>query len=59
MISYITILILTLSFCYRNHKGYSNNGNADAQIENSTREERQAYVLDAWKCLHNCELMEQ
>lgn len=25
------------------------------QIENSTREERQAYVLDAWKCLHNCE----
>ena len=29
------------------------------KIENSTREERQAYVLDAWKCLHNCELMEQ
>ena len=29
------------------------------QIENSTREERQAYVLDAWECLHNCELMEQ
>ena len=26
------------------------------QIENSTREERQAYVLDAWKCLHNCEI---
>lgn len=29
------------------------------QIENSTREERQAYVLDAWKCLHDRELMEQ
>ena len=26
------------------------------KIESSTQEERQAYVLDAWKCLHNCEL---
>ena len=25
-------------------------------IENSTKEERQAYVLDAWKCLHDCEV---
>lgn len=25
------------------------------QIYNSTREERQAYVLEAWKCLHDCE----
>ncbi len=25
-------------------------------IEQSTQEERRAYVLDAWKCLHNCEL---
>ena len=25
------------------------------QIDNSTREERQAYVLEAWKCLHDCE----
>lgn len=25
------------------------------QIEESTREERQAYVLEAWKCLHDCE----
>lgn len=24
-------------------------------IEQSTREERQAFVLDAWKCLHDCE----
>ncbi len=24
-------------------------------IENSTREERLAYVLEAWKCLHDCE----
>ena len=24
-------------------------------IENSTKEERRAYVLDAWKCLHDCE----
>lgn len=25
-------------------------------IEQSTKEERRAYVLDEWKCLHNCEL---
>ena len=25
------------------------------KIECSTIEERQAYVLDAWKCLHDCE----
>ncbi len=25
------------------------------KIEESTREERRAYVLDAWKCLHDCE----
>ena len=25
------------------------------KIDNSTKEERQAYVLDAWKCLHDCE----
>ena len=24
-------------------------------IDNSTREERQAYVIDAWRCLHDCE----
>ena len=24
-------------------------------IEESTKEERRAYVLDAWKCLHDCE----
>ena len=24
-------------------------------IENSTREERLAYVLEAWRCLHDCE----
>ena len=24
-------------------------------IENSSKEERQAYVLEAWKCLHDCE----
>lgn len=24
-------------------------------IENSTKEERRAYVLDAWKCLNDCE----
>lgn len=24
-------------------------------IEHSTREERRAYVVDAWKCLHDCE----
>lgn len=25
-------------------------------INTSTREERQAYVRDAWECMHNCEL---
>lgn len=25
------------------------------RIEQSTREERRAFVLDAWKCLHDCE----
>ncbi len=25
-------------------------------IENSTREERRAYVVEAWWCLHDCEL---
>lgn len=25
-------------------------------IEQSTKEERRAYVLDEWKCLYNCEL---
>lgn len=25
-------------------------------IEHSTMEERRAFVLDAWKCQHNCEL---
>lgn len=25
-------------------------------IETSTREERLAYVRDAWQCMHNCEL---
>lgn len=25
------------------------------RIDNSTREERQAYVIDAWRCLHDCE----
>ena len=25
-------------------------------IESSTREERLEYVLNAWKCLHNCEI---
>ncbi len=24
-------------------------------IEQSTQEARRAYVLDAWKCLHDCE----
>ena len=24
-------------------------------IEDSTREERRAYVLEAWKCLNDCE----
>ena len=25
-------------------------------IETSTRDERQAYVREKWKCMHNCEL---
>ena len=25
------------------------------RIDNSTREERQAYVVNAWRCLHDCE----
>ena len=25
------------------------------KIENSTSEERRAYVAEAWKCLHDCE----
>lgn len=25
------------------------------KIEDSTKDERQAYVLDAWNCLHDCE----
>ena len=25
------------------------------KIETSTQAERQVYVLDAWKCLHDCE----
>ena len=25
------------------------------RIEESTKEERRAYVLDAWKCLNDCE----
>ena len=25
------------------------------QIDNSTREERRQFVLEAWKCLHDCE----
>ena len=25
------------------------------RIDNSTREERQAYVIDALRCLHDCE----
>ena len=25
------------------------------KIESSTKEERQAYVIEAWKCLHDCE----
>lgn len=25
-------------------------------IEQSTWEERQAFVIDAWKCLHDCEM---
>ena len=26
------------------------------KIESSTLEERRAYVLDAWRCLHDCEM---
>lgn len=26
------------------------------KIEQSTKEERRAYVIEAWKCLNNCEL---
>lgn len=26
------------------------------KIEESTKEERRAFVIDAWKCLHDCEL---
>ena len=26
------------------------------RIEQSTKEERRAFVLDAWMCLHDCEL---
>ena len=26
------------------------------KIDNSTKEERLAYVQEAWKCLHNCEI---
>lgn len=25
------------------------------KIDTSTKEERRAYVLEVWKCLHNCE----
>ena len=25
-------------------------------IDKSTKEERQAFVLDQWRCLHNCEI---
>ena len=25
------------------------------RIDTSTHEERQAYVIDAWRCLHDCE----
>ena len=28
-------------------------------IDSSTREDRLDYVLNEWKCLHNCEPMEQ
>ena len=28
-------------------------------IDSSTREKRLDYVLNEWKCLHNCEPMEQ
>lgn len=26
------------------------------KTDNSTKEERRAYVLDAWKCINDCEL---
>ena len=26
------------------------------EIDNSTADERRAFVLHAWRCLHNCEL---
>ncbi len=26
------------------------------KIDNSTKKERLAYVLEAWKCLHDCEV---
>lgn len=26
------------------------------RIDNSTREERLAYVLKQWECMHNCEI---
>ena len=26
------------------------------KIDSSTKEERQAYILEAWKCLHNCDV---
>ena len=26
------------------------------KIDNSTKEERRTYVLDAWKCLYDCEV---
>ena len=29
---------------------------AAPDIRNSTKEERRAFVVDAWQCLHNCEL---
>ena len=25
-------------------------------IDKSTKEQRQAFVLDQWRCLHNCEI---
>ena len=25
------------------------------KIDNSTKEDRRAYVLDAWRCLHDCD----
>ena len=26
------------------------------KIENSTKEERREYVINSWKCLHNCDM---